>query len=32
MDERVAFFKLDDGATNDPGWREPGNKGFRHVA
>jgi methyl-accepting chemotaxis protein len=32
MDERVAFFKLDEGATTDPGWREPGNKGFRHVA
>ncbi len=32
MDERVAFFKIDEGATNDPGLREPGSKGFRHVA
>jgi methyl-accepting chemotaxis protein len=32
MDERVAFFKLDDGAANDPGRRETGNKGLRHVA
>ena len=29
---RVAFFKLDEGATNDPGWQQPVNKGFRHVA
>ena len=32
MDEHVAFFKLDAGATNDPGRQQPGNKGFRHVA
>ncbi|MBI2716942.1 MAG: methyl-accepting chemotaxis protein, partial [Rhizobiales bacterium] len=32
MDERVAFFKLDESAANDPGRQQPGKKGFRHVA
>jgi len=32
MDERVAFFKIDEGATNDPGWHQPGKKESLHVA
>jgi methyl-accepting chemotaxis protein len=32
MDERVAFFKLDESAANDPGRQQSGKKGFRHVA
>jgi len=32
MDERVAFFRLDDNTIDDQGWREPGQKRFQHVA
>jgi len=32
MDERVAFFKLDAVANNDPGWKEPRNRRLQDVA
>jgi hypothetical protein len=32
MDERVAFFKVNEAVNNDPGWKEPRNRRLQDVA